>query len=231
MVKMLALSVFLGNMLGPSYTTVSTASKPAAPAAHTPSDKFAIGGVYQVIAQRMDPDLGVPATSYGTGFFVTHENRLVFVTAGHVCDETIDVAISREDDLYAAEVVHNGEPDVDICLLKVSERLKPKQVYKLASAPFKGNSELVSYGYAHAVRLVKLWHKVIEYTTIPQVNDKKMLVMLDPTYRGCSGGPVVNAVTNNVAGIMVMTGKEHALATPTTEIVKAIRGLKKGQWR
>lgn len=230
MVKMLALSVFLGNMLGPSYTTVSVPSKPT-PQAHTPSDKFAIGGVYQVVAQRMDPDLGVPATSYGTGFFVNFEGRQVFVTAGHVCDEAIDLSVSREDDLYAAELVHNGEPDVDICLLKVSERLKPKQVYNLASAPFKGNSELVSYGYAHAVRLVKLWHKVIEYTTIPQVNNKKMIVMLDPTYRGCSGGPVVNAATNNVAGIMVMTGKDHALATPTTEIVKAIRGLKKGQWR
>ncbi len=230
MVKMLALSVFIGNMLGPSYTTVSVPSKPV-PQAHTPSDKFAIGGVYQTITTVINEQTGVPATRYGTGFFVDFEGRRVFVTAGHNCDAGADVAVSRLDDVYAAELVHNGEPDVDICLLKVSERLKPKQVYNLASAPFKGNSELISYGYAHAVRLVKLWHKVIEYTTIPQVNNKKMIVMLDPTYRGCSGGPVVNAATNNVAGIMVMTGKDHALATPTTEIVKAIRGLKKGQWR
>lgn len=230
MVKMLALSVFIGNMIGPSYTTVSVPSKPV-PQAHTPSDKFAIGGVYQTISTTINAETGVPESGYGTGFFVDYEGRRVFVTAGHNCDTGADAAISREDELYASEVVFAGEPDVDLCLLKVSERLKPKQVYHLASAPFKTGSELVSYGYAHAVRLVKLWHKSIEYTTIPQVNNKPMLIMRDATYRGCSGGPVINAATNNVAGVIVMTNREYALATPTAEIVKAIRGLKKGQWR
>lgn len=230
MVKMLALSVFIGNMIGPSYTTVSVPSKPV-PQAHTPSDKFAIGGVYQTVSTTINEETGVPETGYGTGFFVDFEGKRVFVTAGHNCEGKTDVAVSREDDLYAAEIVHNGEPDVDLCLLKVSERLKPSQVYRLASAPFKEKTELVSYGYAHAVRLVKLWHKVIEYTTIPQVNNKPMMIMRDATYRGCSGGPVINAATNNVAGVIVMTNRDYALATPTVEIAKAIRGLKKGQWR
>jgi hypothetical protein len=228
MVKILALSVFVGNMLGSSFTTVSTVQKSPA---HTPSDKFAIDAVYQTIQSKVNTNTGEFDVSYGSGFFARYGNKLTFVTAGHNCENVDSISVSRGDDLYEATIVFSGEPKVDLCLLNVSKRLKPKSVYGLATAPFKANTELISYGYAQAVRLVKLWHKTIEYATIPQINNKHVLIMRDPTYGGCSGGPVVNAATNNVAGVIVMTNREYAIATPTAEVIKAIDGLKKGEYR
>ena len=228
MVKMLALSVFMGNMLGSSFTAVSTASPPSP--AHTPADKFAIEAVYQVMAATNNDD-GSFQRSFGTGFFVNVSGRQAFITAGHVCDGADVLMINRLDDIYEAEVVYNGEPKEDLCILKVSPRLKPAHVYNVAELPFKPLSELVSYGYAHGVRLIKLWHKVEFYATIPQVNDKRMMIMRDPTYQGCSGGPVLNPKTGNVAGVIVMTSREVALATPAAELRKAVLSLKKGEYR
>lgn len=226
--KLILTTSLIGSLLGGTVpTTVSTAGGPA----HTPSDKFAINGVYQTIHIKTDKKSGEFRMSYGSGFFVEHRGRTVFVTAGHNCKDADQISLSRADDLFDTEIVYSGEPEVDICLLKASARLKPTSVYKLASKPFKANTELVSYGYAEAVRLVKLWHRVIEYTTIPQIHNRRFLAVQDPTYKGCSGGPIVNAATGNVAGIIVMTSDAYALATPTSEIAKAIDKLKEGQYR
>lgn len=232
---LLKLSVMVGTLFG--TTPLSPASYQLAPKspAHTPADKFAIEAVYQTVTTTASAD-GAFKTAYGSGFFVEHEGRLVFVTAGHNCvndDGTLvdSIAVNRSDELYAADIVHSGEPTVDLCLLKVSKRLKPSSVYKLALEPFKKNTELISYGWAGGVRLVKLWHKTIEYVNVPNVNNKEFLAMKEATYRGCSGGPVMNPRSGNVAGVVVMTNREYAMATPASKVIEAIRKLKAGQWR
>lgn len=238
MIKMLSLSVFLGSTLATTpLTAVNTlptakTSPPSAP--HTPADKHAIEAVYQTISVTVKKD-GTFAQGYGTGFFVNHQGRTVFVTAGHNCAEpdgtpVSQMIVSRLDELYEGEIVYSGEPDIDLCLLKVSKRLKRSHVYTLTELPFKSKTELVSYGWAQAHRLVKLWHKVEDYINVPQVNNKRFLALKEPTYRGCSGGPVINPRTGNVAGVIVMTNKEYAMATPASQVAKAIMGLKKGQW-
>jgi hypothetical protein len=235
-IKMLALSVFFGSTLATTpLSAVNTSAKTSPPSApHTPADKHAIEAVYQTISVTAKPD-GKFAQGFGSGFFVTYKGRTIFVTAGHNCVEDdgkpVDqVIVSRLDSMYETEIVYSGEPDVDLCLLKVSKRLKRTHGYKLADQAFKSGTELVSYGWAHGHRLVKLWHKTEEYTTLAQVNNKRLLALKEPTYRGCSGGPVLNPNTGNVAGVIVMTNKEYALATPSSQVAKAIMGLKKGQW-
>jgi S1-C subfamily serine protease len=240
MIKMLSLSVFLGSTLATTplstvNTATTTTAKTSPPSAvHTPADKHAIEAVYQTISIKVKED-GTFAQGFGSGFFVTHNDRTVFVTAGHNCADVDgtkvnDIAVSRLDDIYSSEIVYSGEPEIDLCLLKVSKRLKRSHVYTLTELTFKPKTELVSYGWAQAHRLVKLWHKVEDYITVEQVNNKRFLALKEPTYRGCSGGPVINPRTGNVAGVIVMTNKEYAMATPASQVAKAIMSLKQGQW-
>jgi hypothetical protein len=170
-------------------------------------------------------------SGHGSGVLFTRDEVTFVWTAAHVADISMrpngtfrDFIIKRDNKVAKARVIRCGDPYVaqDIALLQIIEGdLKgDAQFYKAfnevklgqevihCGSPFsiRLNGNLLSYGHiSHVGRIFSL-----PFAPVPREVDQCSAI----TYPGCSGGPVFDAETGDILGIV------STVIVPTRAIYK-----------
>lgn len=161
-----------------------------------------------------------PSIAFGSGFAVSEK---LFITAGH-CINRSNVSrtlivygyiktneaqkefIIKQEDIYNIEKIEGSanSDDRDFCVIRVKEIFPKKRIVTLRrSGDIKDTDTFYVIGHP-----VKLPLKIALNASVIENRNPLSFKINSDTYRGNSGSPVFNAVTNEVEGIVVSGEKD-----------------------
>lgn len=188
--------------------------------------KKARAATFKVVAERPDPETGINYGWSGTAFLAKIDNRLVIVTAGHVCHDKGDYVLELgEDDAFSANVVAVSNT-TDTCFMTVSPRMQMMDYYELKTERVRYGKQLAAIGHANGGRLTQYVITATGDMTI-EISDhvRTFLSARGEIYPGQSGGPVIDPDDGLVVALNSATGPHIAFVTTSKDIVNEFRRL------